>query len=186
MYVLAFNNLFYSVCLRHTFASKNLFVMVVSNLFSVMDPLMIWLKAVDPLNKTSYTVTHKGLSLHERLSSSAYHKSWIKLFKAGWPTFCTPNANFFQTRSSTDAPTPSTASCNNTLFHISMVVYQVILLNAYGVSGKVANKLQIYFFMGFFRLFLFHRLCNVRSSIFYWEQQIILSTWISEARSRFV
>lgn len=42
----------------------------------------------------------------------------------------------------TDAHVPSVASVETVLFNIS-VIFQVILLNANGISGKAANKLFI-------------------------------------------
>jgi len=59
--------------------------------------LMIGMKAVDPLLiKSVNTVTYKGFSTRNGIIRCACHKSWTKLSKGGWPTFCTPYAIFFK------------------------------------------------------------------------------------------
>ena len=52
---------------------------MVPNLFSVMDLLTIWLKAVDPFIKPVNTVTYRGSAPQKVVIRFACHKSWMNI-----------------------------------------------------------------------------------------------------------
>ena len=111
----------------------------------------------------------------------------LPTIKQGWPTFCTSFANFFKPEQPTNA-SYHRLSCNDDF--TSLVIFQVMMLNAIGISCKSANKLHIYLLYNEFR----SELASISPVISRnggklftdcTEQQIIFQILIGKARLRF-